>query len=104
MFLLCGVLFHPLAIYAQSASSTNISGIITDASGAAVADAAVKLTDKATNIALSTNTNDQGRYFFADVISGEYEIEVNKTGFRVTKTILTAKVGIALLRCRSWPP
>ena len=96
MFLLCGVLFHPLVIHAQSASSTSIAGIITDASGAVIADAAVKLTDKATNIPRSINTNDQGRYFFADVISGDYEIEVNKTGFRITKTAVTAKVGIAL--------
>jgi hypothetical protein len=96
MFLLFGSLFLPLAIHAQSANSTNIAGIVTDASGAVIADAAVKLTDKSTNIARSVNTNDQGRYFFADVISGDYEIEVNKTGFRITKTAVTAKVGIAL--------
>ena len=96
LLLLCAVLFHPLVIHAQSASSTSIAGIITDASGAVIADAAVKLTDKATNIPRSINTNDQGRYFFADVVSGDYEIEVNKTGFRVTKTAVTAKVGIAL--------
>jgi hypothetical protein len=96
MFLLCGVLLHPLVIHAQSASSTSVAGIITDASGAVIADAAVKLTDKATNIPRSLSTNDQGRYFFADVISGEYEIEVNKTGFRVTKTTVSAQVGIAL--------
>jgi hypothetical protein len=96
MFLLCGSLFLPLVTHAQSASSTSIAGIVTDSSGAAAVDATVKLTDKATNTARSTNTNDQGRYFFADVISSEYEIEVNKTGFRITKTAVTAKVGIAL--------
>ena len=86
----------PHLLYGQSASSTTIAGVVTDASGAVIADATVKLTDKATNIPRSINTNDQGRYFFADVISGDYEIEVNKTGFRVTKTAVTAKVGIAL--------
>jgi hypothetical protein len=96
LFLLFASLFLPLAIHAQSASSTTIAGVVTDASGAVIADAAVKLTDKATNIPRSTNTNDQGRYFFADVISGDYEIEINKTGFRITKTAVTAKVGIAL--------
>ena len=94
--LLCGVLFHPLVMHAQSASSTTIAGVVTDASGAAVVDATVKLTDKATNNPRSTNTNEQGRYFFADVISGDYEVEVNKTGFRITKTAVVAKVGIAL--------
>jgi Carboxypeptidase regulatory-like domain len=96
MFLLCGVLFHPLVIHAQSASSTTVAGVVSDGSGAVIADATVTLTDKGTNIPRSTNTNDQGRYFFADVISGEYEIEVNKTGFRITKTAVTAKVGTAL--------
>jgi Carboxypeptidase regulatory-like domain len=96
MLLLCGSLLLPLVIHAQSASSTSVAGIVTDASGAAIADATVKLTDKATNTSRSTNTNDQGRYFFADVISSEYEIEINKTGFRITKTAVTAKVGIAL--------
>jgi Carboxypeptidase regulatory-like domain len=96
MFLLCGFLFHPLVIHAQSASSTNVAGVVSDASGAVIADATVKLTDKATNNPRSTNTNEQGRYFFADVISGDYEIEVNKTGFRTTKTAVIAKVGIAL--------
>ncbi|HEY6128980.1 MAG TPA: carboxypeptidase-like regulatory domain-containing protein, partial [Candidatus Acidoferrum sp.] len=86
----------PHLLCGQSASSTTIAGVVTDASGAVIADATVKLTDKATNIPRSINTNDQGRYFFADVISGDYEIEVNKTGFRVTKTAVTAKVGIAL--------
>jgi YHS domain-containing protein len=96
MFLLCGSLFLPLVIHAQSASSTSIAGIVTDSSGAAVADATVKLTDKATNTPRSTNANDQGRYLFADVISGEYEIAVTKTGFRITKTVVTASVGIPL--------
>jgi hypothetical protein len=96
MFLLCGSLFLPLVIHAQSASSTSIAGIVTDSSGAAVVDATVKLTDRATNTPRSTNTNDQGRYFFADVISGDYEIAVSKTGFRNTKTVVTANVGLAL--------
>ena len=96
LFVLFVSLFLPLAIHAQSASSTNIAGIITDATGAVITDAAVKLTDKATNISRLTKTNDQGRYFFADVVSGDYEIEVNKSGFRVTKTAVSAKVGIAL--------
>ena len=56
MFLLCGSLFLPLVIHAQSASSTNIAGVVTDASGAVVADATVKLTDKATNTPRSAST------------------------------------------------
>src|ERR1700730_8128635 len=96
MFLLCSSLFLPLVAHAQSASSTSVAGIITDSSAAAVVDATVTLTDKATNTPRSTSTNEQGRYFFADVISGDYEVAVSKSGFRNTKTIVTANVGIAL--------
>jgi hypothetical protein len=94
--LLCLLAVRPASLCAQSASSTNISGVVTDSSGAVVVGATVRLTDKATSTPRTINTNDQGRYFFADVISGEYEITVSKTGFRITKTIVTATVGIPL--------
>src|SRR6266478_5814879 len=86
----------PASLRAQAASSTSIAGVVTDATGAVVAAASVKLTDKKTNTPRTAVTNDSGRYFFADVISGEYDIAVSKTGFRVTKTTVIAKVGIAL--------
>src|SRR5260370_16521138 len=86
----------PASLHAQSASATSIAGIVTDSSGAVVAGATVRLTDKATNTPRTGLTNDAGRYFFADVISGEYEITVSKTGFRITKTIVTASVGVPL--------
>src|SRR5229473_4281768 len=94
--LLCLFALCPASLHAQSASSTSIAGIVTDSSGAVVAGASVKLTDKATNTPRNWHTNDAGRLFFADVISGEYEITVSKTGFRITKTIVTASVGIPL--------
>jgi hypothetical protein len=94
--LLCVLALHPTSLHAQSASSTNIAGVVSDSSGAVVADANVKLTDKATNTPRSTVTNDSGRYFFANVISGDYEIAVSKTGFRITKTVVTANVGVPL--------
>ena len=94
--LLCLFALCPVSLHAQAASSTSIAGVITDTSGAVVVGASVKLTDKATNTPRTSSTNDAGRYFFADVISGDYEITVSKTGFRITKTIATASVGIPL--------
>ena len=94
--LLCVFALCPASLHAQSASGTSISGIVTDSSGAVVAGAAVKLVDKATNTPRNGVTNDAGRYFFAEVPSGEYELSVSKTGFRITKTIVTASVGIPL--------
>src|SRR6202022_1687957 len=94
--LLCLIVLSPAPLHAQSASGPSVAGVVTDSTGAIVADAAVKLTDKATNTPRTTNTNDAGRYFFANVGSGEYEISASKTGFRITKTVVTATVGVPL--------
>jgi len=94
--LLCVFALCPASLHAQAASSTSIAGVVSDSSGAIVAGASVKLTAKATNTSTTAVTNDTGRYFFANVTSGEYDIAVSKTGFRTTKTIVTASVGLAL--------
>jgi len=94
--LLCVFALCPASLHAQAASSTSIAGVVSDSSGAIVAGASVKLTAKATNASSTAVTNDTGRYFFANVTSGEYDIAVSKTGFRTTKTIVTASVGLAL--------
>src|SRR5882762_485477 len=94
--LLCLFALYPTSLHAQAASSTSISGVVSDSSGAIVAGAAVKLTEKTTNASRTTNTNDAGRYFFANVPSGEYEVTASKTGFRITKTLVTATVGLPL--------
>src|SRR6266404_4059431 len=94
--LLCLFALCPTSLLAQAASSTSIAGVVSDSSGAIVADAAIKLTEKATNASRTTNTNDAGRYFFANVASGEYELTASKTGFRITKTLVTATVGLPL--------
>jgi hypothetical protein len=94
--LLCLFALCPVSLHAQAASSTSIAGIVTDSSGAVVTGASTKLTDKATNTPRTTVTNDTGRYFFANVIPGDYEINVSKTGFRTAKTMVTASVGIPL--------
>jgi hypothetical protein len=100
-FLIVGSLLGMVALWpvpslAQSASSTIIAGVITDSTGAVVADATVRLTDKSTHTPRVATTNDAGRYDFADVPPGDYEIEVTKTGFRMTKTGINASVGTPL--------
>jgi hypothetical protein len=94
--LLALLALRPVPLLAQSASSTIIAGVITDSTGAVVADATVRLTDKSTHTPRVATTNDAGRYNFADVPPGGYEIEVTKTGFRITKTGITASVGTPL--------
>ncbi len=79
---LCGA----VPVWAQSASSGTVSGVVTDPSNAVVAGAAITLTDSATNISRTANSNATGRYFFADVTPGTYSVTVAKAGFATTKT------------------
>src|SRR6267142_181106 len=58
-----------------------INGTVTDPSGAAVAGAAVKATEKATGIVHNTVTTGDGQYAFQDIALGSYAVNVVATGF-----------------------
>ena len=73
------LLSSPLA--AQSTFGS-ISGTVTDASGAAVADAQVTLTSAATSAKQTFTTGPDGLYSFVNLNPGEYTLEVEKTGFK----------------------
>ncbi|MGA9714026.1 MAG: carboxypeptidase regulatory-like domain-containing protein, partial [Candidatus Sulfotelmatobacter sp.] len=75
-----------LPLWSQSASSGTVSGVVADQSNAVVAGATITLTDTATNISRTANSNATGRYFFADVTPGTYSLTVAKAGFATTKT------------------
>jgi Carboxypeptidase regulatory-like domain len=85
------------SLFAQSASTGTVAGIVTDPSGAAVAAATITLTDKSTNIPRTVSTNENGRYILVDIPAGTYDVSVNKQGFRVSKlTNQAVSVGSAL--------
>ena len=75
----CAVLCWPL--FAQNPSAT-VTGIITDPSGAAVADASVTLTGVDTGVSLKAQTNIAGLYRVSGLIPGTYRILVSKEGFQ----------------------
>src|SRR5215467_10576460 len=66
----------------QTATTARITGQVTDAQGAVVSGATVKLVDKATNQERTTTTNEEGRYSFPSLNPGPYDISVTKPGFR----------------------
>ncbi len=68
----------------QAQTTGDIVGIITDASGASVSDAKVKLTSKDTGEARAVATDHEGRYAFKLLKIGAYEIAVEASGFRRT--------------------
>ena len=85
LFSVCALV--PSGLFAQSASTGTVAGTVTDPSGGAIVGASVTLTDTATNIARADVTNENGRYFFANVVPSKYTVSVNKTGFRVSKLV-----------------
>src|SRR5690348_3801610 len=70
-----------LAPTATAQVSASLSGIVTDASGAAVSGATVSVKDLRTAVQRATVTDAAGRYQILAVPVGEYEIAVKKQGF-----------------------
>jgi len=60
----------------------NISGTVTDTSGAAVPDAKVDLSSVLTGAERSTTTTSAGIFFFTSLPVGDYTIIVSKDGFK----------------------
>ena len=90
-------LLIPSSLYAQGASTTTVTGTVTDQKGASVPGAVVELRNAATNDARTQSTGDTGLYTFASVPPGDYKITIKKDGFRTTIVgPLSAQVGKSL--------
>ena len=66
---------------AQSGTSSAISGAVTDATGAALANAGVSATDIETKAVRTGLTNGEGRFLFAQMNPGTYTETVRAAGF-----------------------
>jgi hypothetical protein len=62
--------------------SATISGVVTDSSGAVIAGASVQIRDVLKNRVSAFVTNSFGQFFASELSPGEYEIHVNRNGFR----------------------
>jgi len=91
VLLLALVAFSGQNLYAQFADRAVITGVVTDASGAAVPDAQVTITDEGTGVKTVVGTNSAGNYSTPPLTLGTYRVEVEKSGFKVYK-----RTGIAL--------
>ena len=82
--------------WAQTTSSASIQGTVSDPSGATIAGANVMVTNKGTGLSQSVVSDSQGRYKFADLIIGTYDLQTEKDGFqKVLKTGIQLAVGTA---------
>ena len=86
------------------AVAANISGSVTDSSGAVIAGATVVVTNTATGVATTLTSNDQGRYNAPDLVVGPYEVRASKAGFQtVVQSNVNATVGSQLVINLSLP-
>ena len=86
------------------AVTANISGTVTDSTGAVIAGAQVVVTNTATGAALTLTSNDQGRYNAPDLVVGPYEVRASKAGFQtVVQSNINANVGSQLVVNLSLP-
>ena len=67
--------------HAQQGRGT-IFGTVTDSSGAAVNGAKVTILNTDTNNAINTETNGEGYYTSPPLIVGNYEVDVEQSGFK----------------------
>ena len=61
-----------------------LGGTVTDASGAAVANAAITITNIATNRVVTLKVDEAGQYKAKDLASGKYDVKAEANGFKTT--------------------
>jgi hypothetical protein len=82
-FIACLILFvSPLA---WSQATTSLGGLVTDASGAVIPGARVKLTSPFTGAVRTGTTDRAGQYNFSQLAPGRYELTVAAPGFATVR-------------------
>src|ERR1700737_722677 len=92
--LLLTVFLAPTAMLRGQSATGEVNGSVTDSSGAAVSEAAVKLVNKATGIEDLAATNASGYFVFTGVKPGSYVLNVSAPGFKSTQ-VLPFDVGVS---------
>src|SRR5260370_32785104 len=74
-----------VCIGVQAQDRATLTGTVTDPSGSAIPNAAVKATNTATNQASDTKTSSDGIYTIPYLAPGVYNVEVTAAGFQGLK-------------------
>ena len=85
-----------VALAQQNVTSGTLSGRVEDLRGAVVSGANVTTTSLETRQKLTTTTDNEGRYRFPYLRTGEYDLIVEAAGFSTVSKHLTVSVGQAL--------
>ncbi len=97
--LLLSIVFSvPGDLHAQF-SNAQISGLVTDPNGAAVANAEISATNTATGVLYTNKTNTSGIYLLQQLVPGPYQITASKQGFgNIVRSGLTVSTGDSVIQ------
>ena len=95
LLVLCAVLSTRFARAQETTNSASVSGRVTDPSSAVVRGAQVTARQVDTNLTRTATTDQEGRFRFAYLKVGPYEITVRQPGFADATRLLTLTVGSA---------
>jgi hypothetical protein len=87
--------FLAIGAAAQSLVSGDITGVVSDPSGAVIPNATVALKNNGTGQTQNATTNQSGVYRFSLLTPGQYTVTVNASGFQNTERTVTVVVGQA---------
>jgi len=82
--LACALLYSPVCLGQTSTSA--ISGVVSDSTGAVIPNASVKATHDSTGVSYRQTTTDAGFYSFPSIPVGPYTIAVEMKGFKTAKS------------------
>src|SRR5215471_18247943 len=86
------VVASSVSMYGQAVNA-KLLGTVTDASGAVVPNAKIKITEVGTGLARTAETNSSGNYEFVDLPPGQYAVTVEQRGFKkVTRNAVDVQV------------
>src|SRR5581483_9880479 len=86
------VAFLGVCLMAQAPTGT-ISGIVTDDTGGVIPNATVSITNKATGVSRTTQSNAEGFFTAPALPAGDYEVRAEVKGFRTLVRAATVQAG-----------
>ena len=93
MLALSVLVFVSISVSQTSISTGNITGTVTDPSGAVVSNAKVLITNTATGQKLELKSNAAGSYSSGPLAPGTYEVQVSSKGFNTVRQQVVVQVG-----------
>src|SRR5205085_7576762 len=90
VFALAAMLLSLATSALAQTSTSSITGVVKDATGALVAGANVVVTNEDTAVKYETTTSSSGDYAIGSVIPGRYTVTVSKPGFQTFSSVHNA--------------